>query len=85
MKGELHVSDHRDVHPFADAYVDAAVDEGFPRNNDFNGETQEGFGPFQWTQFKGRGGAQCPSLPGKIKKKTKSDHYYRCSRITNNF
>ena len=54
VKGELHVSDHRDVHPFADAYVDAAVDEGFPRNNDFNGETQEGFGPFQWTQFKGR-------------------------------
>ena len=54
VKGELHVSDHRDVHPFADAYVDAAIDEGFPRNNDFNGETQEGFGPFQWTQFKGR-------------------------------
>ncbi|MDG2186651.1 MAG: choline dehydrogenase [Hyphomicrobiales bacterium] len=52
--GNLHVQDHRDKHPLADAYIEAAVDEGYERNNDFNGEKQEGFGPFQWTQNKGR-------------------------------
>ena len=52
--GNLHVQDHRDKHPLADAYVEAAVDEGYERNNDFNGEKQDGFGHFQWTQNKGR-------------------------------
>ena len=70
VNGELHVSDHRDVHPFANAYVDAAVDEGYPRNNDFNGETQEGFGPFQWTQFKGRRWSTARAYLEKSKKRS---------------
>tara|TARA_Y100000590_G_scaffold469208_2_gene655524 strand:- start:1931 stop:3538 length:1608 start_codon:yes stop_codon:yes gene_type:complete len=54
VDGNLHVSDPRDDHPLSKAYIDAAIDEGFNKNDDFNGETQEGFGTFQLTQHKGR-------------------------------
>jgi choline dehydrogenase len=36
-----------------DAFVDAAADEGFPRNPDYNNGHQEGFGYFQVTQKNG--------------------------------
>ena len=42
--GPLSVSDLRDRHPLAVAYVEAAVQCGYPRNDDFNGAVQEGAG-----------------------------------------
>ena len=36
--GPLAVSDASYTHPICDAFIDAAVELGFPRNNDFNGE-----------------------------------------------
>jgi choline dehydrogenase len=69
VNGNLHVSDHKDNHPLAKAYVDAAVEEGFRENNDFNGETQEGFGPYQWTTYKGRRWSAAKAYLSDVKKK----------------
>jgi choline dehydrogenase len=52
--GPLAVSDARDRHPLADAYIEAAQQCGFPRNDDFNGPTQEGAGYYQTTTRDGR-------------------------------
>ena len=51
--GPLGVSDLRDRHPLAVAYVEAAVQCGYPRNDDFNGATQEGAGFYQTTMKNG--------------------------------
>ena len=51
--GPLAVSDLRDRHPLAEAYVEAAVQCGYPRNDDFNGAAQEGAGFYQTTMRKG--------------------------------
>ncbi len=51
--GPLAVSDLRDRHPLAVAYVEAAVECGYPRNDDFNGAVQEGAGYYQTTMRKG--------------------------------
>jgi len=52
--GPLAVSDVYESHPLAEAYIEAAVQAGYPRNPDFNGASQEGFGPTQWTTRNGR-------------------------------
>ena len=54
--GPLTVSDGRSNHPLAEAFVDAAVQAGYKRNDDFNGETQLGVGTYQLTQ---RNGLRC--------------------------
>jgi choline dehydrogenase len=51
--GPLPVSDLRDRHPLVQAYVDAALQCGYPRNDDFNGAVQEGAGYYQTTMLKG--------------------------------
>jgi choline dehydrogenase len=51
--GPLSVSDLRDRHPLAVAYVEAAVQCGYPRNDDFNGAAQEGAGYYQTTMRNG--------------------------------
>jgi choline dehydrogenase len=53
--GPLGVSDLRDDHPLALAYVEAAAECGYPRNGDFNGAQQEGAGFYQTTT---RGGVR---------------------------
>ncbi len=53
--GPLGVSDLRDRHPLAEAYVEAAQQSGHPLNADFNGATQEGAGFYQTTM---RGGVR---------------------------
>ena len=53
--GPLGVSDLRDRHPLAAAYVEAAQQCGYPRNDDFNGAAQEGAGFYQTTT---RGGVR---------------------------
>ena len=53
--GPLHVSDTV-RHELADAFIEAAVAAGYPRNNDLNGATQEGFG---YNQLTVRDGQRC--------------------------
>ena len=52
--GPLRVEDLRSPHPWTRAVVQSAVAAGFPRNDDFNGPTQEGVGQYQVTQRRGR-------------------------------
>ncbi|EQD58691.1 oxidoreductase, GMC family protein [mine drainage metagenome] len=54
--GPLGVSDLRHVNPLSQRLIRAAVAAGLPRNADFNGAAQEGFGLYQVTQ---RNGARC--------------------------
>jgi len=54
--GPLAVSDSRSMHPLVDAQLDAAVEAGYERNPDLNGERQDGVGRFQLTQ---RDGLRC--------------------------
>ena len=51
--GPLGVSDVRDQHPLAAAFIEAAQQCGYPRNDDFNGATQEGAGFYQNTMRNG--------------------------------
>ena len=51
--GGLAVSDLRTVNPMTTAMVDAALEVGFPANDDFNDDTQVGFGTYQVTQRNG--------------------------------
>jgi choline dehydrogenase len=52
--GPLAVSDVCEPHPLCEAFVAAAQQAGFPRNDDFNGPNQEGAGYFQLTARRGR-------------------------------
>lgn len=47
--GLLNVRDVTAVHPLYSAMVEAAVEIGYPRDPDFNGERQEGVGMYQLT------------------------------------
>jgi choline dehydrogenase len=62
--GPLAVSNMRDRHPLADAYIEAAQQCGYPRNDDFNGLTQEGAGYYQTTT---RNGRRCSTAVGYLK------------------
>ena len=52
--GPLWVSDPAETHPIAEAYIKAGLEAGYDYNPDFNENTQEGFGPIQWTTKNGR-------------------------------
>ncbi len=52
--GHLKVSDVCEPHPLCEAFIGAAQQCGFPRNDDFNGAAQEGAGYFQLTARNGR-------------------------------
>ena len=52
--GPLAVSDVCEPHPLCEAFIAAVQRAGFPRNDDFNGKTQEGAGYFQLTTKNGR-------------------------------
>ncbi|KAF0249359.1 MAG: choline dehydrogenase [bacterium] len=54
IDGLLNVSDLRCVNPLTQAFVNATSELNLPQNNDFNGETQEGFGFYQVTQKNGK-------------------------------
>jgi choline dehydrogenase len=47
--GPLNVFDPPTVNPLTSAFIEAGVDLGWPRNDDANGASQEGFGTFQNT------------------------------------
>lgn len=63
-QGLLGVSDLRVTHPFNPLFVDACVAAGIPRNDDFNGATQEGVGYYQATQW---GGLRCSTARGYVR------------------
>jgi choline dehydrogenase len=52
--GPLSVSDQAEPHELCEAFIRGAQEAGFPRNDDFNGASQEGAGYFQTTMRKGR-------------------------------
>ena len=52
--GPLAVSNVCEPHPLCEAFIESAEQAGFPRNDDFNGPTQEGAGYFQLTAKNGR-------------------------------
>jgi len=52
--GELNVADMIERHDLLDAFIDAGAEAGHPRNPDYNGASQEGFGYYQVTQQNGR-------------------------------
>ena len=62
--GPLGVANLTDDREVCDAYIEAAVEAGLPRNNDFNGPTQEGAGQYQLTS---RGGRRCSAAVGYLK------------------
>jgi choline dehydrogenase len=52
--GHLKVSDVCEPHALCEAFIEAGKECGFPRNDDFNGPSQEGIGYFQLTSRNGR-------------------------------
>ncbi len=79
--GPLCVSDVPDHHPICEAFIDAATSMGFPRNDDFNGETQDGVGYHQTTT---RNGKRCSTAVGYLRPAMKSPqsagHHQRANR-----
>jgi choline dehydrogenase len=59
--GPLAVTDSRSNNISAAAFAEAALEIGFPYNDDFNGAGQEGFGKYQITQ---RDGRRCSASTG---------------------
>ena len=62
--GPLAVSDLREKNPLAVAFIEAAAELGFPRNDDFNGADQEGAGFYQVTA---RNGLRCSAATAYLK------------------
>jgi choline dehydrogenase len=62
--GPLAVSNVCEPHPLCEAFIAAAQQAGFPRNDDFNGPTQEGAGYFQLTA---RNGRRCSTAVGYLR------------------
>ncbi len=52
--GPMHVSRGKRENPLYKAFVEAGVQAGFERTNDYNGEKQEGFGAMEQTIKNGR-------------------------------
>ncbi|HEU5272325.1 MAG TPA: choline dehydrogenase [Xanthobacteraceae bacterium] len=51
--GPLSVSNVCEPHPLCEAFIAAVQEAGLPRNDDFNGKSQEGAGYFQYTARRG--------------------------------
>jgi choline dehydrogenase len=49
VKGPLRVSNLKERNPLCEAFIDSAIETGIPRNDDFNGSSQEGVGYYQLT------------------------------------
>jgi len=52
--GPLHVTRGARTNPLARAFVEAGLQAGYQRTDDYNGEKQEGFGPYDMTVWRGR-------------------------------
>ncbi len=69
--GGLSVSDLQTVNPLSEAFVDATQSMGFARNDDFNDDTQSGFGIYQVTQ---RDGVRCSAATAFLKPAMRRDN-----------
>jgi len=67
--GELNVTNVRDPNPLTKVFIDACVERGYPRNNDFNGVSQYGAGPYQVTQKDGRRFSSAKAFLNPVKKR----------------
>lgn len=65
VDGPLSVSNIRIRREICDKFIDAAEQVGIPRNDDVNGETQEGVGYFQLTI--NRNGTRCSTAVGFLR------------------
>ena len=63
--GPLAVSNVSEPHPLCDAFIEASEQAGLPRNDDFNGPSQEGAGYFQLTA---RNGRRCSTAAGYLRR-----------------
>ncbi len=52
--GPLHITRGPRTNPLTRAFVEAGRQAGYPLTDDYNGQQQEGFGPFDATIWKGR-------------------------------
>ncbi len=52
-EGPLRVSNTKSGNPLFRAFIQAGIESGFKQTSDFNGEQQEGFGPYQVTIHNG--------------------------------
>lgn len=52
--GPLFVSDHKYTNPLSDVFIEACVEQGYEKTDDFNAEKQRGFGYYQLTQKNGK-------------------------------
>lgn len=52
--GPLHITRGPRTNPLTRAFVEAGRQAGYPVTGDYNGEQQEGFGPFDATIYRGR-------------------------------
>lgn len=65
--GPLSVQNLRYKNPLSRVFINAAVEAGFPRSDDFNGALQRGFGYYQVTQ---RDGRRCSSAVAYLRPAT---------------
>ena len=52
--GPINVTDPSSINPLTEAFIEAGVELGWPRNNDYNGASQGGFGFHQSTVHHGK-------------------------------
>jgi choline dehydrogenase len=62
--GPLNVAELRDPNPLSQAFIDASIELGIPRNPDFNGAEQDGVGYYQVTQ---KNGQRCSTAVAYLK------------------
>lgn len=82
-EGPLWVSDARTDNPFHEAFRQAALQAGYPLNDDFNGARQEGLGVYQVTQRDGErcGAAHAYLLPHLGRPNLKVETRARAHRV----
>lgn len=69
-QGPLSVSDSAVSRECVDRYLEAAVNLGYPRNEDYNGASQEGVGHFQLTMRNGRRCSSAVAYLGPAKRRS---------------
>ncbi|SSW61704.1 GMC family oxidoreductase [Achromobacter agilis] len=82
-KGELPVTDIDWIHPLCEAFIAGAVEQGIPRNPDYNGAEQAGVGYFQRTIDRGwrMSTAKCFLKPAMARKNLEVRTYAQATRV----
>lgn len=75
--GPLHVTRGRRDNPLFQAFIEAGVQAGFERTDDYNGEKQEGFGAMEQTVWQGRRWSTASAYLRPALKRPNCD-LYRC-------